>query len=398
VARALIATYAGAGHVHPLLGVARTLRGWGWQVGWLPLLGALPPSAISLGVTPLALPAEANLTDDEWRAAADHGDPDAFPRAVLELFRRQVPFVEEVVRRFAPDVAACNGDAYQAVIAVERAGRPWVMISPNLRVLARPGFASPETEAWGRQAAARDRLFAGYGVAPRLAGLTCLSELANVVFAPEALRPLAPPVPRLVLAGPSIDHERERGEALPADALAPAGEGGARRIAYVAFGSGYGTPTIPASPVLERAVRGADAAGLRTLVSTGHASPPEGLPASVCAQARWPQLAVLARADVFVTHGGANSVMEALSCGVPMLVVPLHHDNHLNGQIVTELGAGAVLPEERVEVEAVRARLAELADPDGRARRAARELAAAYRAANGAVRAAEILRDAAGAA
>lgn len=46
------------------------------------------------------------------------------------------------------------------------------------------------------------------------------------------------------------------------------------------------------------------------------------LPANVTARRQVPQLEVLERADLFVTHGGMNSVMESPYFGVPMVVIP----------------------------------------------------------------------------
>ena len=56
-----------------------------------------------------------------------------------------------------------------------------------------------------------------------------------------------------------------------------------------------------------------------------------------------PQIAVLKMADVFVTHGGMNSVSEALAYGVPMLVVPFVSDQPVNAQFVEKLGVGKKL-------------------------------------------------------
>jgi len=56
-----------------------------------------------------------------------------------------------------------------------------------------------------------------------------------------------------------------------------------------------------------------------------------------------PQPQVLAMADVFVTHGGMNSVNEALVAGVPMAVIPLASDQPENARQVTRLGAGQML-------------------------------------------------------
>ena len=56
-----------------------------------------------------------------------------------------------------------------------------------------------------------------------------------------------------------------------------------------------------------------------------------------------PQLSVLRQADVFVTHGGMNSVSEALFYGVPMVVIPCIADQPTNARRIEELGLGKYL-------------------------------------------------------
>ena len=53
-----------------------------------------------------------------------------------------------------------------------------------------------------------------------------------------------------------------------------------------------------------------------------------------------PQLEVLKMADVFVTHGGMNSVSEALVYGTPMVVIPFVSDQPVNARCVEKLGVG----------------------------------------------------------
>lgn len=53
-----------------------------------------------------------------------------------------------------------------------------------------------------------------------------------------------------------------------------------------------------------------------------------------------PQLQVLEKADLFITHGGMNSVNEALYYGVPMVVLPLATDQPTVADRVVELGLG----------------------------------------------------------
>ena len=56
-----------------------------------------------------------------------------------------------------------------------------------------------------------------------------------------------------------------------------------------------------------------------------------------------PQLKVLEMTDVFVTHGGMNSVSEALVYGAPMVVIPFVSDQPVNAECVEKLGVGKTL-------------------------------------------------------
>jgi hypothetical protein len=99
------------------------------------------------------------------------------------------------------------------------------------------------------------------------------------------------------------------------------------------------------------------------------------VPSNVCVVPYLPMPAMLARAAVFVTHGGFNSVKEAVSAGVPMVVVPVASDQHYSADRAEELGVGRVIrPHERTP-ERIREQVrAVLADPSYRDR--ARALAA----------------------
>lgn len=56
-----------------------------------------------------------------------------------------------------------------------------------------------------------------------------------------------------------------------------------------------------------------------------------------------PQVEILSRATVFVTHGGMNSVLEGLSSGVPLVVLPQQVEQLAIGCAVAERGAALVL-------------------------------------------------------
>lgn len=67
------------------------------------------------------------------------------------------------------------------------------------------------------------------------------------------------------------------------------------------------------------------------------------LPPNVRAFAKVPQLTLLCRATLFVTHGGMNSVNEALYYGVPMIVLPFGLDQPLVGRELERRKLGRVI-------------------------------------------------------
>jgi MGT family glycosyltransferase len=67
-----------------------------------------------------------------------------------------------------------------------------------------------------------------------------------------------------------------------------------------------------------------------------------------------PQLEILKRADLFVTHGGMNSVSEGLWYGVPLVVIPQGSDQYLVAKRVETLNAGLALDRRRMTPETLR--------------------------------------------
>jgi MGT family glycosyltransferase len=128
----------------------------------------------------------------------------------------------------------------------------------------------------------------------------------------------------------------------------------------------------------------------RVVMSTGKVSP-DALgtpPANFELHPFAPQLQLLGEASLFITHGGMNSVSEALWKEVPLLMFPQHGDQHLVAARVAELGAGLTLRPPDVEPGKLRELAARvLSEPTFRA--GVRRIADSFRAAGGPSRAAD---------
>ena len=67
------------------------------------------------------------------------------------------------------------------------------------------------------------------------------------------------------------------------------------------------------------------------------------IPANYIVRPYVPQSEVLKRADLFITHGGVNSVHQALYHGVPLLFIPQQMEQALVAARIAELGAGYLI-------------------------------------------------------
>lgn len=107
---------------------------------------------------------------------------------------------------------------------------------------------------------------------------------------------------------------------------------------------------------------------------------PADIPDNVVLRVAVPQLEVLQRCSAFVTHGGANSVHEALNYGVPLVVVPIFGDQPTNGEKISMTGAGVCFkrPLEMFTAESVRRVIGDFLEEGGE--RQYRQTAASFKA------------------
>ncbi|MFL6169942.1 MAG: nucleotide disphospho-sugar-binding domain-containing protein [Ornithinibacter sp.] len=158
----------------------------------------------------------------------------------------------------------------------------------------------------------------------------------------------------------------------------------ARPVVYVSLGS-FLSARSDVLAVVARALRGLD---VRVALATGSA-PVEALgplPPEWLVRGFLPQVRLLAHSAVAVTHGGNNSVTEALTAGVPLLVLPLSTDQFAGAAAVERGGVGLCLDPNATTVDGIRHAVQNLLSPNG-IRDAAAELGTSLREVPGANRA-----------
>jgi UDP:flavonoid glycosyltransferase YjiC (YdhE family) len=159
-------------------------------------------------------------------------------------------------------------------------------------------------------------------------------------------------------------------------------------VVYVSLGSFLSAR----SDVLARIV---DALrGLDVRVALAHGSTPRAvlgpLPGAWLVRESLPQVTLLQQAAVAVTHGGNNSVTEALTAGVPLLVLPLSTDQFSGAAAIERHGLGEVLDPNAAGAGALReavSRLLEGTTGEDPGRTLLRELATSLRERPGPLRA-----------
>lgn len=202
-------------------------------------------------------------------------------------------------------------------------------------------------------------------------------EATNIVYTSRAFQPFGDTFDeRFVFVGPVIRDEPALDPELAA-LEAPI---------YVSLGTLFSER--PA--IFGAAARALAGLGHPIVISTGGRLDPGALgalPAGVIVR-RWvPQLALLRGAALAVTHGGMNTVNEALLFGVPLVVVPQAADQPWVARRVSQLGAGVTVntPTEGVLRDAALKALAPAT------RTAAKAIGATLANAGGAVRAADAI-------
>jgi MGT family glycosyltransferase len=383
MAKYVILTAPGYGHINPTLPVARELVARGQEVVYY-----LP---------------------EQWRAAVDAtgaalrtyqgsfagpgpqtgaGQTPGFS-VFVEESRRVLPQVLEPIRVERPDYILYDNLCFWGRIVARKLGVPAIRLHPSyamneqsMGMLMRTFGAQGGPFGGGFQEGL-ERLFRESGMPEASPREIFSPEPLNVIFMPRAFQPAGETFDeRFLFVGPAIAPRGNPG-GFPLDQLDQA------PLLYISLGTFF-NDRADFFNVCFAAF--ADWPG-KVVLARGERIDPEALgaaPANFLVAPWVPQLEVLPRTQVFLTHGGMGSTMEGLYHGVPLVVVPQMPEQEITARRVEQLGLGLRLKLEEIGATALREAVRRVGEePSFRAR--AREMQKVCLAAGGYQRAVEAI-------
>ncbi len=106
--------------------------------------------------------------------------------------------------------------------------------------------------------------------------------------------------------------------------------------------------------VFEKIASACEELDAQLVMTLGGSATPESLPklpGNPLVVSYAPQLEILQKATLVITHGGMNTVLESLTNGVPMVAIPVANDQPGIAARIAWTGAGEVVPLKKLSVE-----------------------------------------------
>jgi UDP:flavonoid glycosyltransferase YjiC (YdhE family) len=367
--RALFTVQPAIGHLHPLVPVAQALEDAGHEVAFCSSpsfrdeVGALGFDYFDAGLDWVAAD---RSTWTHFPPMPRPPDP-AFPEFVVTVFadittRAMVPGVLAIAKEWQPDVIVREVMEWSGCLIGELLDVPHVSIGGN----AYSGVDSPEIRYFPG-----NRLFAvgPYARHRTELGLPPDPEMSDpfkylhLCFMPKRWDRPGLPAPANTGYVRHVSVERP-GDVLPDWTQDIA----ARPMIYAALGTiAHAMPGI-----FELILEALADENVELVLAVGQDPAAFGpRPPNIHVEPYVAQTQLLPHCDVFISHGGFNSVKESLACGVPLVVLPIMSDEPYSAERCAALGVGRALsPSERTPAAVREAVLAVLSDRTYRERAA----------------------------
>jgi MGT family glycosyltransferase len=270
-------------------------------------------------------------------------------QALLDGARYVDDRLREIIDELAPDVIV--EDNVCGFPALPASGRPWVrVVSCNPAEIKDPdvpplfsGYPAGDRAGWDAYWDEFRRthadMHAAFDAFCRERGAPGLPELEFIHESPYANLYLYPEAVDYVRARPLTGWTNLQSSVRATDAAwalpEPLASGGGPLV-YLSLGS-LGSADVALMQGLIDTLAGSR---FRVIVSEGPQHDQLTLADNMTGAEFLPQTSILPQVDAVVTHGGNNTVTEALHFGKPTVVLPLFWDQYDNAQRVHETGVG----------------------------------------------------------
>jgi len=173
------------------------------------------------------------------------------------------------------------------------------------------------------------------------------SEALNIYMMPRPFQPYAETFDEShIFVGSSILPRPGNGD-FPFEAL------DGRPLLYIALGTLFNNR----ADIFKTCIKAFGQTDWQVVLSRGSQSAPFALgpvPANFLVVNYAPQLEVLARTSLFISHGGMNSTIESIMAGVPAIFIPQISEQAINAENAEKFGLGIALNPETVTVDQLR--------------------------------------------
>jgi len=358
------------GHINPMIGVAQCIYQMKFEVAFFSQ-NDISEQLFKAGIhckcyTPQAEP---DIPDEFLVHGADFvnkmKDKGWMQLWIKTLLIDSVPFLvdelAEVVNSFEPDIIVSDPMVYATAIVAEKQGIPWAGISNSLNPVTPRQWTSDLIETLEKFKGERQALFSLFkrDVNFRVADL--VSPWLNTVFTSETYISrefgennfsfyVGTPFPTNGIRGDETDF--------PFDKINKN-----KKVVYMSLGSMvFYHPNLFLT--VAKALEGLNVQLILSVGGLYYEGFEKEFSEESIVMPYVPQIQVLDKVDVMISHGGANSVLECMARGIPMALLPLCNDQFFQAKFMTKANTGIVLDAENPNVKTYRTGLIELINED----------------------------------
>ena len=344
------------GHVNPTVPLGLALSARGHEVAWAGLptvVNRLLPAGARFFPVVGALDAEEGRRLDEAARGLRGAAALKFlwEELLVPLARTTADEIADVVASYSPDLMVVDQQAIGGAVVARRTGTPWITSATTSAELTDPLADLPKVDAWVRRQLVDLQVELGIPPADAEVGDLRFSGQLVLAFTTEALAgddlPLPATAGPIAFVGPSIEARPET-TTFPWEWLDPQ-----RPLVLVSLGTVNAEIGERFFAVVVEALGGEEVQVVIVAPPALVDLPPGVTNVLVCE--RVPQLSLLATTDVVVSHGGHNTVCEALSVGLPLVVAPIRDDQPIVAAQVEAARAGIRVKFARVRAPELRA-------------------------------------------